>query len=164
LGIHLETSVIESSVLPLHSGKPDLGRVSPMNYSMLNDLPKAEMKRGISNLKALRAQLSAKIPAKDAEDNLLLATWNIRDLGKAGGGWGYGERLPESYFYIAEILSRFDFIAVQEVNELAVWNSSSQASDASLPAPPTSPPFRRAGANSTSAPSTSTTAPRREPA
>ncbi len=42
---------------------------------------------------------------------LLLATWNIRefDSGK------YGYRDDEAYYYIAEILSRFDLIAIQEV-------------------------------------------------
>ncbi len=93
-----------------------------MNYWKLQrNLNKTELRRAVPRLEALRAQLSAEIPPKDADDNLLLATWNIRDLGKAGGGFGYGERLPESYFYIAEILSRFDFVAVQEVNELATW-------------------------------------------
>jgi endonuclease/exonuclease/phosphatase family metal-dependent hydrolase len=98
-----------------------------VNYWKLKQLRKskqlsaAELKRAVGSLERLRAQLSAAIPPKDAEDNLLLATWNIRDLGKAGGGYGYGDRLPESYFYIAEILSRFDFIAVQEVNELWAW-------------------------------------------
>jgi hypothetical protein len=92
-----------------------------MNYWKLKRLGKTELKRAVSTLERLRAQLSAEIPPKDAEDNLLLATWNIRDLGKAGGGFGYGERLPETYFYIAQILARFDFIAVQEVNELWAW-------------------------------------------
>jgi endonuclease/exonuclease/phosphatase family metal-dependent hydrolase len=93
-----------------------------VNYWKLKqDLNRTELRRAVPRLEALRAQLSAEIPAKDAEDNLLLATWNIRDLGKPGGGFGYGERLPESYFYIAEILSRFDFVAVQEVNQLTVW-------------------------------------------
>jgi hypothetical protein len=92
-----------------------------MEYWRLKELSKSELKRAVANLEALREQLSAEIPAKDAESNLLLATWNIRDLGKKGGGWGYGERLPETYFYIAEILSRFDFVAVQEVNELGPW-------------------------------------------
>ncbi len=44
---------------------------------------------------------------------LKLATWNIRefDSGK------YDKRLEESYYYIAEVLSHFDLIAVQEVRE-----------------------------------------------
>jgi hypothetical protein len=95
-----------------------------MDYWKLKHLASAaETKRAVANLEALRAQLSAEIPPKDAEDNLLLATWNIRDLGKKGRGFGYGPRLPESYFYIAEILSRFDFVAVQEVNELPAWEA-----------------------------------------
>jgi endonuclease/exonuclease/phosphatase family metal-dependent hydrolase len=92
-----------------------------MNYWKLEqDLNKTELRRAVPRLEALREQLK-KIPAKDADGNLLLASWNIRDLGKPGGGFGYGERRPESYFYIAEILSRFDFVAVQEVNQLATW-------------------------------------------
>lgn len=93
-----------------------------MDYSKLkSDLSGIELQRTVPRLEALRAQLSAEIAPKDAEDNLLLATWNIRDFGDPGGGFGHGERLPESFFYIAEILSRFDFVAVQEVNELGPW-------------------------------------------
>jgi endonuclease/exonuclease/phosphatase family metal-dependent hydrolase len=93
-----------------------------MNYWKLkSDLSETELRRAIPRLEALRTQLAAEIPAKDADDNLLLATWNLRDLGVPGGGFGHGERLPESYFYIAEVLSRFDFVAVQEVNELYAW-------------------------------------------
>jgi hypothetical protein len=72
----------------------------------------------IDKLLTLKSQLDAVIPGKNQEKNLLLATWNIRDLGKQGGFNPAGP-LPESYFYIAEILSAFDLIAVQEVNDLA---------------------------------------------
>lgn len=93
-----------------------------MDYWRLKyDLNKAELNRAKGKLESLRLQLLEEIPAKDTEDNLLLATWNIRDFGKKGGGFGYGPRLPESYFYIAEIISRFDFVAIQEVNEIDVW-------------------------------------------
>ncbi|MCP6423150.1 hypothetical protein NL463_27980, partial [Klebsiella pneumoniae] len=47
------------------------------------------------------------------ESNLLLATWNIREF----GGSKYGGRLEESYYYIAEIISKFDLIALQEVRD-----------------------------------------------
>jgi endonuclease/exonuclease/phosphatase family metal-dependent hydrolase len=40
-------------------------------------------------------------------DTLLLATWNIRDFGN--------NRKAESLHYIAEIISRFDLVAIQEV-------------------------------------------------
>lgn len=69
------------------------------------------------NLIKLAERLDQTIPSKDAEHNLLLATWNIRDFGKRNNR-GFGPRVPEAMFYIAEYLSRFDFIAVQEVNEL----------------------------------------------
>jgi len=51
------------------------------------------------------------IPRKTVDDTLLLATWNIRDFDKPA----YGERSDEAIFYIAEIISRFDLVAIQEV-------------------------------------------------
>lgn len=93
-----------------------------MNYSRLRYLIKKpdERKRAVKNLIQLRQQLDRTVPAKDSEDNLLLSTFNIRDLGKRNRR-GWGKRLPESWFYIAETISRFDFVAVQEVNELEEW-------------------------------------------
>ena len=79
---------------------------------------KQERARVISNLQKLSKQLDAEVPDKDADQNLLLASWNIRDFGKAGSRRGFGKREPETLFYIAEVLSRFDFIAIQEINEL----------------------------------------------
>ena len=46
-------------------------------------------------------------------NKLLIGTWNIREFDS--GNWG--ARLPESYAYIAEIVDRFDLVAVQEVRE-----------------------------------------------
>jgi endonuclease/exonuclease/phosphatase family metal-dependent hydrolase len=92
-----------------------------MNYARLRRLqPEAERKRIVRNLMALRAQLDEEVPPKNAESDLLLATWNLRDFAKDNRK-GYGERFPESHFYIAEVLSRFDFVAVQEINELDEW-------------------------------------------
>lgn len=81
-----------------------------------------ERQRAVKNLIQLRHQLDRSVPSKDADDNLLLATFNIRDLGKQNRR-GWGRRLPESLFYIAETISRFDFVAVQEVNELEEWQN-----------------------------------------
>ena len=96
-----------------------------MDYSLLKDtafLPAPVRDRTIANLGALREQLSEALPAKDAEDHMLLGTWNIRDFGKAENlRKGRGPRLPETHFYIAEVISRFDFVAVQEVNDLPEW-------------------------------------------
>ena len=81
-----------------------------------------ERRRAVTNLIQLREQLDNQVPPKDAEDNLLLATWNVRDFGKPlNKRRGWGPRLPESWFYIAEVISRFDFVAVQEVNQLDEW-------------------------------------------
>lgn len=66
-----------------------------------------ERKRIIDKLITLRAQLDKEIPEKTASNSLLLATWNIREFGD--------NRKPESLYYIAEIISRFDLVAVQEV-------------------------------------------------
>ena len=94
-----------------------------MRYSLLRELiDESDRPRVIRNLEALREQLSTDLPAKDAENHLLMATWNVRDLGKLNRR-GYGDRLPESHFYIAEVFSRFDFVAVQEVNELPEWEA-----------------------------------------
>ena len=66
-----------------------------------------ERKRIVEKLLALRAQLDRDIPGKTATETLLLATWNIREFGD--------NRRTESLHYIAEIISRFDLVAVQEV-------------------------------------------------
>ena len=62
---------------------------------------------------ALAAALGAEIPRRTLQETLLLATWNIREFDSPS----YGDRLPEALLFIAEILSRFDLIAVQEVRE-----------------------------------------------
>jgi hypothetical protein len=84
------------------------------NYAGLKNLADAaEKTRTIAGLKALRAKLRAEIPGKLNEGNLLLATWNIREFDSGR----YGPRRDECYYYIAEIISRFDIVAVQEVRD-----------------------------------------------
>jgi endonuclease/exonuclease/phosphatase family metal-dependent hydrolase len=73
----------------------------------------AMRRRTVAGLQRLRASLAAAIPARTATDTLLLATWNLREL-DAGR---YGHRSDEAYHYIAEILSRFDLVAVQELRQ-----------------------------------------------
>ena len=72
------------------------------------------------NLAELREDLDAKVPFKELDRNLLIATWNIRGFGNFTRKWKSDEkdsprRDLHSIFCIAEILSRFDVIAVQEV-------------------------------------------------
>jgi endonuclease/exonuclease/phosphatase family metal-dependent hydrolase len=52
-----------------------------------------------------------RVPDKNATETLLLATWNL----KAFDGGASDNRTDESYWYIAEIISHFDIVAIQEV-------------------------------------------------
>jgi len=67
----------------------------------------SERTRIAEKLLSLRSQLDRDIPAKTANDTLLLATWNLRAFGD--------NRRNESLHYLAEIISRFDLVAIQEV-------------------------------------------------
>jgi len=67
-------------------------------------------KRTISKLLQLRKHLKNEIPRKK-EDSLLLCTWNIRDFDKPN----HGIRELEALHYLAEIISHFDIVAIQEV-------------------------------------------------
>ena len=74
----------------------------------------------LENLAELREDLDQKVPFKELDRNLLIATWNIRGFGNFTRKWMSAEkdsprRDLHSIFCIAEILSRFDVIAVQEV-------------------------------------------------
>lgn len=69
-------------------------------------------KRTIEGILRLRGAMSD-IPAKTLDQTLLLASWNLREF----GGTKYGGRQEEAIFYIAEIISRFDIVAVQEVRD-----------------------------------------------
>ena len=64
--------------------------------------------RVVERLLDLRKQLNDQVPEKTATQTLLLATWNIREFGD--------NRLPESSYYIAEIIDHFDIVVIQEVN------------------------------------------------
>jgi endonuclease/exonuclease/phosphatase family metal-dependent hydrolase len=70
---------------------------------------KTNKARVAQNLIDLRRYLDERVPPKSVFERLLIATWNVKWLGRYN-------RLDESLWYIAEILSRFDLIAVQEVN------------------------------------------------
>jgi endonuclease/exonuclease/phosphatase family metal-dependent hydrolase len=57
-----------------------------------------------------KKRLDLAIPPKQ-DGHLLLATWNIREFDSEA----YGARSDEPLLYLAEIVSRFDLVAVQEV-------------------------------------------------
>lgn len=89
--------------------RPDVEREETGYEQVFPRMKDAERKRTIENLLRLRAGLSNEISARRTDENLLVASWNIKEFGHMT------KRLPESYFYIAEVLSRFDLIAIQEV-------------------------------------------------
>lgn len=74
-----------------------------------------ERSRTINKLIILKEQLKSEIPRRTVNDTLLLATWNIRDFDS--NKFKHGPRIKESYYYIAEIISAFDLVALQEINE-----------------------------------------------
>ncbi len=61
----------------------------------------------------LKDQLAGTVPKKTVDETFLLATWNIREFDSEK----YGARLDSTYYYMAEIISHFDLVAVQEVRD-----------------------------------------------
>jgi hypothetical protein len=80
------------------------------------DLTRDKKLRVVTGLQRLRDALRAEgaPPDRTVESGLIIATWNIREFGKSK----FGYRSDEPYYYIAEILSRFDLVAIQEVRSL----------------------------------------------
>ena len=75
------------------------------------DLTIEEKKRTLDGLLTLRDALDVSVADKVSDRNLIVASWNIKEFGNTT------QRLPESYFYIAEIISRFDLVVVQEIKK-----------------------------------------------
>ena len=82
---------------------------------VLKDEARGVRDRTVDRLLALRGGLDRTISLNNKEDSFHLATWNIRDFG--GSRFNPMPRLDESLLYIAEIISAFDLVAVQEVNQ-----------------------------------------------
>ena len=77
--------------------------------------PLGTRKRIAGNLLDVKKQLTKQgVPPRSVKDTLLLASWNIRDFDS--NKFKHGKRLPESFFYLAEIISAFDIVALQEIN------------------------------------------------
>lgn len=65
--------------------------------------------RAIDGIIRLKSALASHLPPRKNDRNILVASWNIKEFGHTK------QRLPEAYFYIAEIVSHFDLIVIQEV-------------------------------------------------
>ena len=84
-------------------------------YPFRNPVPPDMRRRTADGLLRLRQQFKDDgVPHRTLNQTLLLATWNIREFDT---GDKHEPRLAESMYYIAEVLSHFDLIAVQEVRE-----------------------------------------------
>jgi len=80
------------------------------------DAPPAEV---AADLAGLRAALDSAIPPRVLDRNLLVATWNLRAFSDLTEKWRSGandspKRDLHSLLCIAEIVSRFDVVAIQE--------------------------------------------------
>ncbi|MEM8541177.1 MAG: hypothetical protein AAGF25_09505, partial [Pseudomonadota bacterium] len=82
--------------------KRDFFRVFP-------DMSADEKQRCIEGILRIKNTVKSEIPPRKTETNLLLASWNLKEFGHTT------QRLPEAYFYIAEMLNAFDLIAIQEI-------------------------------------------------
>lgn len=85
--------------------------------STIYDTPPKEVQQ---DLELLKQDLDQKIPTKQLDRNLLIATWNIRVFGNLTRKWHSDDqdspkRDLHAILCIAEIISRFDIIAIQEV-------------------------------------------------
>jgi endonuclease/exonuclease/phosphatase family metal-dependent hydrolase len=69
--------------------------------------------RAVSKLLELRTALAdgEGMPPPRRLNSLLIGTWNLREFDSTT----WGMRVPETYAYIAEIIDRFDLVAVQEI-------------------------------------------------
>lgn len=67
----------------------------------------------VERLLALRRALKANVPKRTLGESLLLATWNIREFDSTA----YGKRTKDAIYFLAEIISKFDLVAIQEVRK-----------------------------------------------
>jgi endonuclease/exonuclease/phosphatase family metal-dependent hydrolase len=85
----------------------------------ITDPPPEEV---LADLARLRLALDEAVPAKALDRNLLIATWNVRAFGGLTEKWESAvddspKRDLHSLLCIAEIVSRFDVVAVQEAKD-----------------------------------------------
>ena len=90
----------------------------PYYKPIKNITPKKTRLRTLAGLSRLRQQLENEMPQKTKHSTLILGTWNIRNFDD--DRFKNGPRSSEDFQYIAEIIARFDVMAVQEIcNDLS---------------------------------------------
>jgi endonuclease/exonuclease/phosphatase family metal-dependent hydrolase len=88
----------------------------PFYTALAHETDSARRKRtaeGLLRLKLALADPGDGVPEHSLDDRALIATWNIREFDSSKGG----QRGVEPLLYIAEIVSAFDVVAIQEVRE-----------------------------------------------
>jgi endonuclease/exonuclease/phosphatase family metal-dependent hydrolase len=78
-----------------------------------SDLPRVARERAAKGLDRLRRDLIDRIPPRRYEANLLIATWTLRQFGKLAN---IPVNHKESLVYMAQVISSFDLVALQEVD------------------------------------------------
>jgi endonuclease/exonuclease/phosphatase family metal-dependent hydrolase len=84
--------------------------------------PPEEVAADLAQLRSALDDPEQGVPAKVLDRNLLIATWNVRAFGDLTEKWMSGEedtpkRDLHSLLCVAEIVSRFDVIAIQEAKD-----------------------------------------------
>lgn len=83
-------------------------------FSKLDGEAKRKAKtRTIDGLARLRKSIREAMPGRTASSTLLLGTWNVRNFDD--NRFAHGPRLEETFYYLAEMISAFDIVAVQEI-------------------------------------------------
>ena len=77
--------------------------------SIFPDLKDDDRRKILKKILNLRSALEKEFPDKSIDKNMILGSWNLKEFGHLK------KRLPESYFYISEIINRYDLIAIQEI-------------------------------------------------
>jgi endonuclease/exonuclease/phosphatase family metal-dependent hydrolase len=76
----------------------------------------------VEDIARLRRRIDASgLPSKTVDSNLIVATWNLRTFGGVYEDWGENQNSPKRNLRglacIAEIVRRFDVVAIQEVKD-----------------------------------------------
>ncbi len=96
--------------MPYYNDLRPAGDFKKRDYELIfPNMLATEKVRTIRKLLELKQGLDAAITPRRTDESLIIASWNIKEFGHTT------QRIPESYFYIAETLSYFDLIAVQEI-------------------------------------------------
>jgi endonuclease/exonuclease/phosphatase family metal-dependent hydrolase len=95
--------------LIIESGGPFEFGAHQFTEAELSELDAGVRARAMDGLKRLRTQLVSCVPRRRVEENLLIATWSLNRFGGV-------PQLPESLYYMAEVISAFDVVALQEID------------------------------------------------